>query len=128
MLADFFVVFSRMFKNANTKIRGSRLIRILIESAFWQVRIKFDTILFFFSLCSPSNNDSLSPLNSPVSTQLVDYNDTHVLDFEPSLRTLCILAVIRYSLNQAEIPQQLRFEIRMMLQANAISRPLTNTG
>lgn len=66
--------------------------------------------------------------DSSLPTQLVDYNDTHVLDFEPSLKTLCILAVIRYNLNQTDLPRELRFDIRMMLQANAISRPLTNTG
>jgi hypothetical protein len=62
------------------------------------------------------------------STQLVDYNDTHVLDFDPSLKTLCILTVIRYNLSQTELPRELRWEIRMMLQENAISRPLTSNG
>jgi hypothetical protein len=65
---------------------------------------------------------------NPSPSNLVDYNDTHVLDFEPSLRTLCILATIRYNLSQVDLPRELRFEIRMMLQANAISRPLNANG
>lgn len=65
---------------------------------------------------------------APAQATLVDYNDTHVLDFEPSLKTLCILTVIHYNLNQIDLPRELRFEIRMMLQSNSISRPLTSTG
>lgn len=59
---------------------------------------------------------------------LVDYNDTHVLDFEPSLKTLAILAVIRLGLDQTDLPRELRWDIRMMVTPNVISRPLTSTG
>lgn len=116
-------VFSGLFNDAYKKYAKKQ------RGSCWIFRLSpmnFNKNLSVY--CSPSNNNSLATLHNPVPTALVDYNDTHVLDFEPSLRTLCILAVIRFNLSQAEIPQQLRFEIRMMLQANAISRPLTNTG
>jgi hypothetical protein len=73
---------------------------------------------------SPSSNSS--SINS--TAQLIDYNDTHVLDFAPSLKTLSILAVVKHNLDQMELPREIRFEIRMMIQANAISRPLDRMG
>lgn len=62
------------------------------------------------------------------TTQLIDYNDTHVLDFAPSLKTLSILTVVKYNLDQSVLPDGLRFDIRMMIQANSISRPLDRMG
>lgn len=88
-------------------------------------------IVFFLSSHCPSpisansTNIAMNPANSQ---QLIDYNDTHVLDFQPSLKTLCIYTVVQNSLNLSELPQDIIYEIRMMQQANSISRPLTNTG
>ncbi|XP_074032242.1 kelch domain-containing protein 3-like [Leptinotarsa decemlineata] len=38
----------------------------------------------------------------------VDYGDTFVLDFKPSLKTLCILAVKRYKLDVSILPENIR--------------------
>lgn len=77
---------------------------------------------------SPISNNSTNMNPAISSQQLIDYNDTHVLDFQPSLKTLCIFTVVQNSLNLTELPQDIIYEIRMMQQANSISRPLTNTG
>ncbi|XP_070505488.1 kelch domain-containing protein 3-like [Chironomus tepperi] len=81
--------------------------------------------MFLFGGTCPSSNSSS---NSSAPALLIDYNDTHVLDFSPSLKTLSILAVLKYNLDQSDLPQEVRFEIRMMVQENAISRPLSNMG
>lgn len=73
------------------------------------------------------------PLNTaypagPVTASLVDYNDTHVLDFFPTLKTLAIMSVIENNLDQTWLPQEVRWELRNMTQPNSISRPLTSMG
>jgi N-acetylneuraminic acid mutarotase len=87
--------------------------------------IVIGTKMYLFGGTCPSNN---APNNSASPTQLIDYNDTHVLDFTPSLKTLSILAVVRHNIDQMELPREIRFEIRMMIQANSISRPLDRMG
>lgn len=89
--------------------------------------------MFLFGGTCPLNYNPLVNTRDYTQTvvqlpSLVDYNDTHVLDFEPSLKTLAILAVIRYNLDRRELPRELRWEIRMMITPNMISRPLNNTG
>lgn len=59
---------------------------------------------------------------------LVDYNDTHVLDFFPTLKTLAIMTVIENNLDQTWLPQGIRWDIRMLTQPNSISRPLNHLG
>ncbi|XP_033106357.1 kelch domain-containing protein 3-like isoform X2 [Anneissia japonica] len=49
---------------------------------------------------------------------LQDMNDLFILDFEPSLKTLCQLAVIKYNLDTAVLPKELRMEIRNMVPSN----------
>lgn len=39
---------------------------------------------------------------------LWDYNDVHVLDFQPSLRTLAMLTVLKHKLDQSLLPQTLK--------------------
>lgn len=59
---------------------------------------------------------------------LVDYNDTHVLDFFPTLKTLAMMSVIENNLPQIWLPQGIRWDIRMLTQSNSISRPLNSMG
>lgn len=59
-----------------------------------------------------------------VDPTLMDHNDLHVLDFAPSLKTLCELAVIKYQLDLKVLPADLRVEIAAMTTNNNISRPL----
>lgn len=43
-----------------------------------------------------------------VGEDLLDHNDLHVLDFNPTLRQLSILSVIKYKLDQSKLPDILR--------------------
>lgn len=49
-----------------------------------------------------------SPRNSYQPTVLIDYNDTHVLDFEPTLKTLAIMKVLENDIEQLWLPHQIR--------------------
>lgn len=89
------------------------------------LRMVFEMIFFSHFLHSPIMSNTTNTGSPP---QLIDYNDTHVLDFQPSLKTLCIFTVVQNNLNQSELPHDILYEIRMMQQANSISRSLTNTG
>uniref|UniRef100_A0A131Y4P2 Kelch domain-containing protein 3 n=1 Tax=Ixodes ricinus TaxID=34613 RepID=A0A131Y4P2_IXORI len=59
---------------------------------------------------------------------LMDHSDLHVLDFAPTLKTLCLLAVINSRLDVSHLPQDIRWEICAMTTNNSISRPLQTTG
>ncbi|XP_017477425.1 PREDICTED: kelch domain-containing protein 3 [Rhagoletis zephyria] len=84
-----------------------------------QVCIVKDTHMFLFGGTSPD------PQNS---NQLIDNNDTHLLDFQPTLRTLSILAVINYRLDTTWLPKKLKEEIRLLTQPNSLTRPLNHAG
>jgi N-acetylneuraminic acid mutarotase len=58
------------------------------------------------------------------TTKLMDHNDLYVLDLNPSLKTLCLLAVIQNRLNTTGLPKTLLNEIRFMSTNNVISKPL----
>lgn len=45
----------------------------------------------------------------PYIQKLFDYSDTHVLDFEPNLKTLCLMSVIENNLDQTYLPQDIRY-------------------
>lgn len=47
----------------------------------------------------------------------MDYDDTHVLDFEPNLKTLCIMSVIENNLDQTWLPQEIRYMMLHILAA-----------
>lgn len=40
---------------------------------------------------------------------LIDNNDTNVLDFEPTLKTLSILAVVEHRIDTTWLPRELRY-------------------
>lgn len=54
---------------------------------------------------SPSESTAAHSGNGP---KLFDYSDTHVLDFEPNLKTLCLMAVIENKLDQSYLPQNIK--------------------
>ena len=56
-----------------------------------------------FHLYSPSPEEGLGD-----EFDLIDHSDLHILDFSPSLKTLCKLAVIQYSLDQSCLPHDIR--------------------
>lgn len=60
--------------------------------------------VFFLNIFfSPYETDTRGP-----NQVLMDYNDTHVLDFEPNLKTICIMSVIENNLDQTWLPQEIR--------------------
>ncbi|XP_069675101.1 kelch domain-containing protein 3 isoform X2 [Periplaneta americana] len=63
-----------------------------------------------------------------LEAKLMDHNDLHILDFAPSLRTLCLLVVIQNHMEETWLPEDIKWEIRAMTTNNSISRPLNNTG
>lgn len=69
----------------------------------------------------------------PVPTEnaeldLMDHSDLHVLDFSPSLRTLCLLTVAENGLDTSCLPKDLRWELSAMTTNSNISRPLNTSG
>jgi len=59
---------------------------------------------------------------------LMDHSDLYVLDFYPSLKTLCLIAVVDHKLDTTLLPRDLQWEILSMTTNSNISRPLTNNG
>lgn len=59
---------------------------------------------------------------------LIDNNDTNILDFDPNLKTLAILAVVENRIDTTWLPRELRLEIKAMTQPNIISRPINHAG
>ncbi|XP_055836798.1 kelch domain-containing protein 3 [Episyrphus balteatus] len=70
-----------------------------------------------------------SPYNFlPDLPPLIDNNDTHVLDFDPSLKTLALLKVVEHRIDTSWLPKEVRWEIRSMTLPNSISRPINHAG
>lgn len=59
--------------------------------------------IFFFFLSPVELTESNVGLS-----QLHDYNDIHVLDFDPNLRTLSIMSVLENNLNMTCLPQTIK--------------------
>lgn len=59
--------------------------------------------LFHAFFCSPYDFDTTGSQN-----QLLDYNDIHVLDFNPNLKTLSIMTVLENNIDQTCLPQDIR--------------------
>ncbi|XP_071799387.1 kelch domain-containing protein 3-like [Asterias amurensis] len=55
---------------------------------------------------------------------LMDLADLHILDFAPSLKTLCKVAVIQNRLDTSFLPIGIRWELKAMTTNNDISQPL----
>ena len=58
------------------------------------------------------DHSHFSPYDFPTTgsnpPKLMDYDDTHVLDFNPNLKTLCVMAVIENNLDMYGLPQAIR--------------------
>jgi hypothetical protein len=48
-------------------------------------------------------------LREPHEDRLIDHSDLFVLDFKPSLRTLSILSVRKYKLDESILPSTVRY-------------------
>ena len=68
------------------------------------------------------------PDNQPKN--LIDHNDTYVLDLKPSLRSLCMDFVIQNShhYNLECLPQGIKYDIDCMTKDDTISEPLKFKG
>lgn len=82
--------------------------------------------VFLFGGTSPSGRKS--ELGPTSEQDLVDHSDLHVLDFAPSLKTLCLLATLKHKLDHTCLPQNLRWELKAMTTNNTITRSLNNTS
>lgn len=80
-----------------------------------------DKILLFGGT-SPSQDQDLQD-----EFYLMDHSDLYILDFSPSLKTLCKLAVLQHSLDQSCLPHDLRWELSAMTTNSNISRPLLSS-
>lgn len=92
-----------------------------------------DTRAYFFGGTSPSHNDMILPNpEDEISEEsnLVDHDDLYVLDMEPTLKTLSLLAVIanRGLLDLGSLPRDLRHELNCMVMSNQLSAPSTASG
>ncbi|PSN31632.1 hypothetical protein C0J52_21540 [Blattella germanica] len=58
-----------------------------------------------------------------LDAKLMDHNDLHVLDFKPSLRTLCLMSVIQNHLSEGWLPVDLKWNVK-----HGTYLPLTKSG
>lgn len=101
-----------------------------------QISIIVGDRLFIFGGTSPSQKNSFNEYDTNRRDMadhmdfeaLVDHSDLYVLDFRPSLRTLCITAVLEQRVNTRGLPLQIQMELHNMVTNNQQSRPLNNNG
>lgn len=73
---------------------------------------------------TPEQLEWLPQQDEENSTKLMDHNDLYVLDLTPSLKTLCMTQINKYSLNTEGLPATVLKEIFYMSTSNKISNPL----
>ncbi|KAM6298299.1 KLDC3 protein, partial [Thinocorus orbignyianus] len=78
--------------------------------------------IILFGGTSPSPEEGMGD-----EFDLMDHSDLYILDFSPSLKTLCKLAVIQYSLDQSCLPHDIRWELSAMTTNSTISRPIVSS-
>lgn len=81
--------------------------------------------LYVFGGTKPCHDDS-----DDAELNLIDLADLHVLDFVPSLKTLCMMAVLDLHdlLDISSLPQDVRWELRAMTTNSNISRAVNTSG
>ncbi|KAK8726179.1 hypothetical protein OTU49_010407 [Cherax quadricarinatus] len=90
--------------------------------------------MFLFGGTSPKDNyeevttQEEGALEEQTDRHLKDHNDLHVLDFEPSLKTLCLIQVQKLRLVTTWLPRELQALLQVMSLPNTITRPLNHTG
>lgn len=76
----------------------------------------FETFYFLYFHCSPYPNPTVHE-----QALLIDNNDTNVLDFEPNLKTLAILAVVENRIDTTWLPRELRLGKLKPVRINNLS-------
>ncbi|XP_077535868.1 kelch domain-containing protein 3-like [Haemaphysalis longicornis] len=82
--------------------------------------------LFLFGGTSPvsSKGSILERMRESLEgTQFIDHTDLHVLDFAPSLKTLCLLVFIDSHQDVNRLPEENKWEISCMTKRNTVSSP-----
>lgn len=117
--------FGDMFKFSPARLEWSRVLTARQGpcSRRRQCCCLVGTKLYLFGGTSPC----LEPMDQ-TEFNLMDHSDLHVLDFRPSLKTLCMLAVLDDDLDRSQLPQELKMEFTAMTTNNCISRPLNSYG
>ncbi|CAK8692263.1 kelch domain-containing protein 3-like [Clavelina lepadiformis] len=81
----------------------------------------YEDQLFMFGGTSPKSETTQQ---TDDEEELFDHNDTNVLDFAPTLKTLCFIVLLQYKVNLSSLPPILRWEAKVMSTPNSISKPL----
>lgn len=82
--------------------------------------------VYLFGGTSPIDPDTQQRICRGVT--LLDHSDLHILDYNPSLKTLCLCAVRDHAQDVSSLPQDLRWEFEAMTKPNTISRSSVNSG
>uniref|UniRef100_A0A2A4K149 Kelch domain-containing protein 3 n=1 Tax=Heliothis virescens TaxID=7102 RepID=A0A2A4K149_HELVI len=131
--------------NGNSKTHFNDLYRYSITDNIWQYinvggsvpckrrrqacLIHKDVVYLFggTSPCpGPSNRVPENVDDNP--ERLIDNSDLHLLDYQPSLKTLSILAVLEHNIDTSILPRDIIMDIRLMTLPNRISRPINQSG
>lgn len=83
--------------------------------------------VFLFGGTSPLPNFDVS---LELEDRLIDHSDMYILDFEPTLRTLSMIAIKKYKLDDSVLPDKLKVDLKNMFSPNKISssRPSGSAG
>ncbi|CAK1546692.1 unnamed protein product [Leptosia nina] len=139
---DFMYIFGGY--NEKTKVHYNDVYRFSLKRNYWepvkiggtppskrrrQVCILKEDKVYLFGGTSPGKH----PLNPDDSSddddeKLLDNNDLHILDYNPTLKVLCINYVLENNLDISLLPKDVLIDIRIMTQPNRISRPINQTG
>ncbi|CAG9823052.1 unnamed protein product [Phaedon cochleariae] len=87
--------------------------------------------VYIFGGTSPHPSESLDNYSiRNTDDKLVDHSDMYVLDFNPSLKTLCMIAVRKHELDESTLPQNIRHDMTNMFTPNKITvnRPNNSAG
>ncbi|XP_076273431.1 kelch domain-containing protein 3-like [Rhynchophorus ferrugineus] len=85
--------------------------------------------VFIFGGTSPHVVNDVEELNDASGLDgLVDHSDMYILDLNPSLKTLCMLTVREYNLDESSLPQSLRTELTNMHLPNKITQNRPNNA
>ncbi|XP_067682381.1 kelch domain-containing protein 3-like [Haliotis asinina] len=89
---------------------------------------RIGSCVYLFGGTSPKNPQITSTHIPLAETDLTDHSDLYVLDFSPSLKILCELAVLEYKQDTSFLPMNIRWELAAMTTNNNISRSSNTTG
>ncbi|KAL4237313.1 kelch domain-containing protein 3 [Mactra antiquata] len=82
--------------------------------------------VYLFGGTSPSSYPIIEPDGEEIS--LMDLCDLHVLDMQPTLKTLAKMVVLDHKLDTSFLPRDIRWELSAMTTPNVITRPMNSNG